>query len=71
MIEKWHQQFNPSQFLSRVNIERLIEENKAHRENKVERLRRPCILCGANQGPGLLLNDQSCLCEACLADVSK
>jgi hypothetical protein len=71
MIETWHQQFSPNQFLSRVNIDRLIEHNEAYNENRVERLGKPCILCGGSQGPGLLLNDKSYLCKSCFGDASK
>jgi len=71
MVERWHKQFSPNQFLSRVNIDKLIEHNEAYNENKVERLGKPCILCGGTQGPGLLLNDKSYLCKSCFGDVSQ
>lgn len=71
MVETWHQQFSPNQFLSRVNIDRFIEDNETYNENKVECLGKPCILCGGSQGPGLLLNDRSYLCKSCLGDASK
>lgn len=69
-IETWHEQFNPKQFLSRVNIEKFIEHNKAYNENLVERLGSPCIVCRGNQSPGLLLNDKSYLCKECFAEIS-
>ncbi len=71
MVEAWHQQFNPSLFLSRVNIDQFIELNEAYKENKVERLGKPCILCDGTQSPGLLLNDKSYLCKSCLGYASK
>lgn len=70
MIESWHDKFSPKNFLSRVNIDKFIEHNKAYNENRVEQLERPCILCGGIQSPGLLLNDKSYLCKQCFTDVS-
>jgi len=70
MTERWHAQFNPKHFLARVNIDRLIEHNEAHSKSRIDRLSKPCILCGSIQGPGLLLNDKSCLCKACFAELS-
>ncbi len=70
MVEAWHEQFNPKKFLSKVNIDRFIEHNEAYNESRVDRLGRPCILCGGAQGPGLLLNDKSYLCKPCFADIS-
>lgn len=71
MVATWHEQFNPRQFLSRVDIERFIEKNEAYNENKVEHLENPCIFCNGIHGPGLLLNDKSYLCKSCFADISK
>jgi ssDNA-binding Zn-finger/Zn-ribbon topoisomerase 1 len=70
MIEAWHEQFNPQRFLSRVKIDKFIEQNTAYNENKVDHLGKPCILCGGVQGPGLLLNDKSYLCKSCFSVVS-
>ena len=70
MLEQWHSQFNPKQFLSKVNIDRFIEHNEAYNENRVEILRGPCILCESIEGPGLLLNDGAYLCKKCFSEVS-
>jgi hypothetical protein len=70
MIESWHDKFNPKKFLSKVNIDQFIEHNEAYKENRVESLGRPCILCNSRKGPGLLLNDKSYLCKSCFSDIS-
>ena len=62
--------FNPQKFLSRVNLDKLIEHNEAYNENKVVQGTTPCILCSSKQGPGLLLNDKSYLCKKCFSEVS-
>jgi len=69
-IETWHGQFNPKQFLSRVNIEKLVEHNKFFNENVVESLKSPCVICRGKQAPGLLLNDKTYLCKACFDEIS-
>jgi len=71
MVEAWHDQFNPSRFLARVNIDRFIEKNEAYNESIINDYGRPCILCNGTQGPGLLLNDKSYLCKLCFTEVSK
>jgi hypothetical protein len=68
--ESWHTSFNPQEFLSRVNLDKLIEHNEAYNESKVEQGRTPCILCTSKQGPGILLNDKSYLCRNCFSEVS-
>jgi ribosomal protein S27E len=68
--EPWHAQFDPKNFLARVNIDRLIEKNHIYNENRVEKVDRPCILCRGFEGPGYLLNDKSYLCKTCLAEIS-
>jgi len=71
MVERWHKQFSPERFLSRINLEELIKKNEAYNENKVDTLGRPCYLCNGLQGPGILLNDKSYLCKLCLEKVSR
>jgi len=66
----WHTSFNPKKFLSRVNLDKLIESNEAHNENKISQGVTPCIICNNTQGPGLLLNDKSYLCKSCFSEVS-
>lgn len=68
--ENWHTSFNPQKFLSRVNLEKLIEHNEAYNENKIQKGITPCIICSSKQGPGLLLNDKSYLCNGCFCEVS-
>ena len=63
--QTWHSSFNPQKFLSRVNLDKLIEHNEAYNENRVERSDKPCFLCGGNETPGLLLNDKCYLCKNC------
>ncbi len=70
MIESWHSRFNPSQFLSKVNIDTIIKQNEIYNENKTNISDTHCILCNSKQGPGLLLNDKSYLCKACFIEVS-
>jgi hypothetical protein len=69
-MESWHTQFNPRQFLARVNIDNLIERNEAYNENIVNRLLSPCIFCKSSEPPGLLLNDKSYLCKKCFTEIS-
>jgi hypothetical protein len=71
MVEIWHSQFNPSRFLSRTNIDHLIEINEVFNENLIEGLGRSCIICSGQEGPGLLLNDKSYLCKSCFEEVSR
>lgn len=68
--QSWHTSFDPQKFLSRVNLEKLIEHNVAYNENKVERADKPCFLCGGYNTPGLLLNDKSYLCKNCFDRVA-
>jgi hypothetical protein len=68
--ENWHSSFNPQKFLSRVNLDRLIERNEAYNESKVAQGNTPCILCSSREGPGILLNDKSYLCKSCFSEVS-
>jgi len=68
--ENWHESFNPKKFLSRVNLDRLIERNKAYNETKVPQGSSPCIFCGCQQRSGILLNDRSYLCALCFSEVS-
>lgn len=70
MVETWHKNFNPNQFLAHVDIEHLIAHNTVYNENKIDILGKPCIICGNTQGPGLLLNDKSYLCKSCFIDIS-
>jgi hypothetical protein len=70
MTETWHSSFNPQRFLSRVNLDRLIERNEAYKENKIEKGNKSCIMCSSSEGPGLLLNDKSYLCKSCFTEVS-
>jgi RNase P subunit RPR2 len=64
---QWHADFNPQKFLSRIDINKLIEHNVAYNENRVDRLSTPCILCSGMSSPGLLLNDKSYLCKECFS----
>lgn len=66
----WHTSFNPQKFLSRVNLDKLIEHNEAYNENKVAQGSTPCLLCSSKHGPGILLNDKSYLCRSCFSEVS-
>lgn len=68
--ENWHTSFNPQKFLSRVNLDKLIEHNEAYNESKVEQGSTPCILCSSKQGPGILLNDKTYLCKVCFSEAS-
>ncbi|MEJ5328963.1 MAG: HNH endonuclease signature motif containing protein [Desulfobaccales bacterium] len=70
-MECWHDQFNPEKFLSKINIDKLIERNEAYNENKVDKLAKPCIFCQGLKSPGLLLNDKSYLCKICFEEISK
>lgn len=70
MSESWHSEFNPSKFLSRVNLEALIERNDTFNENNISDAKSPCILCGGNQTRGILLNDKSFLCQECYSEVA-
>ena len=71
MVERWHKQFSPERFLSRIDLEELIKKNESYNESKVDTLGRPCYLCNGLQGPGILLNDKSYLCKLCLEKVSR
>lgn len=69
-LENWHTSFNPQKFLSRVDLDKLIEHNEAYKENKINQGSTPCILCSSKQGPGILLNDKSYLCRVCFHKAS-
>ena len=71
MVEAWHKQYSPERFLHKINLDDLIKKNEAYNENKVDTLGRPCYSCSGFQGPGLLLNDKSYLCKACLEKVAR
>lgn len=68
--EAWHSEFNPSKFLSRVNLEQLIERNQAYNESSISDAKAPCILCGKIYARGILLNDKSFLCQQCYSEVA-
>lgn len=68
--ENWHSAFDPQKFLSRVNLEKLIDHNEAYNESKIEQGNSPCIICGSKQGPGILLNDKTYLCRSCFQEIS-
>lgn len=64
---QWHADFNPQKFLSRIDVNKLIQHNEAYNENRVDRLTTPCIFCNGMSSPGLLLNDKSYLCKECFS----
>ena len=68
--ESWHSEFNPSKFLSRVNLAQLIERNEAYNESSISDAKSPCILCGKTYSRGILLNDKSFLCQQCYSEVA-
>lgn len=68
--ESWHSEFNPSKFLSRVNLTQLIERNEAYNESAISNAKSPCILCGQTHPRGILLNDKSFLCQQCYSEVA-
>ena len=68
--ENWHSEFNPSKFLSRVNLAQLIERNEAYNENSISDAKSPCIFCGKRYARGILLNDKSFLCQQCYLEVA-
>ncbi len=70
MIETWHEEFYPEEFLSELSLDGLIERNKFDNERLVPQLRKQCIRCDKSTGEGLLLNDESYLCRQCLDQVS-
>lgn len=69
-VDSWHAQFNPSKFLSRVNLALLIERTKVFQENTTQSAPSPCLLCGKAHPRGVILNNKSFLCERCYGDVS-
>ena len=70
MRTTWHQNFNPQQFLARIDVEKLIARNKTYPENEVVSLSSPCVLCGERHGSGIVLNDKRFVCKACFQVVS-
>ncbi len=68
--EHWHTEFNPSKFLSRVNLAQLIERNEIYNESSISDAKSPCILCGRSNSVGILLNDKSFLCHKCYSEVA-
>jgi len=68
---RWHDDFDPQRFLSRVDVDALIERNKARNENVVDAGSRHCMLCGGAESPGLLLNEGSYVCRSCFDEVSR
>ncbi len=70
MESNWHHEFNPQAFLKKVDLINLLNHNDAYAENKVNKLGKPCILCGGITAPGLLLNEGSYLCKRCFEELS-
>lgn len=70
MTEQWHAEFNPSNFLSRVNLDSLLERNQAYNESQTCEAKTPCILCDARQARGIFLNEKSFLCQPCYLQVA-
>ena len=68
--ETWHSEFNPSKFLSRVNLTQLIERNEIYNESSISDAKSPCMLCGKTYARGILLNDKSFLCQQCYSEVA-
>ena len=68
--DHWHAEFSPKKFLSRVNVEQLIERNEIFNEISAIDMKAPCILCAKPSGRGLILNDKSFICEKCYSEVS-
>ncbi len=68
--QNWHTEFNPSKFLSRVNLSQLIEKNEAYNESMISNSNTPCIMCQKTYTRGILLNDKSFLCQHCYSEVS-
>lgn len=68
--EHWHSEFNPSKFLSRVNLAQLIERNEAYNGSSISDATLPCILCSRSNSRGILLNDRSFLCQQCYSEVA-
>ena len=68
--DNWHNKFDPKEFLSRVDLARLIEKNQAYNEDLVTAGKSLCILCNEEKTNGLLLNDKSFICEQCFSRVS-
>lgn len=68
--ESWHTDFNPSKFLSRVNLTQLLERNEAFNESVISNAKTACILCGSNSHSGIILNDKSFLCQKCYAQLT-
>lgn len=68
--ENWHSEFNPSKFLSRVDLAKLIERNEAYNETSISDAKSACMLCGNSQSQGILLNDKSFLCQQCYSEVA-
>lgn len=68
--ENWHNEFNPSKFLSRVDLAQLLLRNEAYNESTVTNANTPCILCAATSHHGIILNDKSFLCKLCYSEVA-
>lgn len=66
----WHEDFNPSKFLARVNLAQLIERNGAFNEHLVMDAKSACIFCTRISQGGILLSDKSFLCQSCYSDVA-
>ena len=69
--QSWHTEFNPQKFLSRVDLDSLIERNVTYNEASVLANNSACIFCKEVQARGILLNDKSFLCQNCYIDISK
>lgn len=69
--ESWHADFDPSKFLSRINLDQLIDRNSVYNESTTHDAKAPCILCEKSKNhSGILLNEGSFLCEACYSEVA-
>lgn len=71
MTERWQQEFNPSTYLDRMDIQRFLRHHEPDVESRIGRLESACILCKTQTGGGVRLNDNSCLCIACLEEISQ
>ncbi len=69
-IERWHSLYNPKQFLSQVDVGKLIKRAEVDADHQVSSVGTKCLFCDANRNAGLSLNDKSFLCETCFQKIA-
>lgn len=69
-VENWHQEFNPSKFLQRVQLTDLLAKSVVDGQSRLNSGSKECLLCRKAKAAGVLLNDGGFLCESCFTEIA-